>query len=174
MKSIKKLATVVAVIVFTAVVVPATMASEESNVRGVVQQVFQQLQSRNYGAVYDSLPSTTRTRMSRAQFINALKRAQDRYTLDRIDIGTVRVSGNLAVADTELFGRVTQPFAAEGKIVVQQYLVREGGRWRVATGDNGTIRRFLNANPEFAKQFPIRRPRIYVKQNNNWIEFNAR
>ena len=48
-------------------------ASEESDVRAIVQQVFQQLQSRDYGAVYDSLPSASRTRMSRDRFISALK-----------------------------------------------------------------------------------------------------
>ncbi len=148
-------------------------ASDESSVRDVVQQVFQQLQSRNYGAVYDSLPSSTRTRMARERFVSALKRAQDRYVLDRINVGKVRVSGNIAVADTELFGRVTKPFDAEGKIVVQQYLVREGGKWRVATGDTGTIQRFLKTNPAFARQFPIKQPRIYVKQNGNWVEFNV-
>jgi len=149
-------------------------ASEESDVRAIVQQVFQQLQSRDYGAVYDSLPSSSRTRMSRERFISALKRAQDRYVLDRINIGAVRVSGNMAVADTELYGRINNPFPAEGKIVVQQYLVREGGKWRVATGDNGTIQKFLKTNPAFARKFPIRQPRIYVKQGNKWIEFNLK
>ena len=147
-------------------------ASEEGNVRGVVQQVFQQLQSRDYGSVYDSLPSATRNRMSRDRFINALKRSQDRYVLDRLSIGAVRVSGNIAVADTELYGRMAKPFEAEGKIVVQQYLVREDGKWRVATGDNATIQRFLKANPTFARKFPIRQARIYVKQDGKWVLFN--
>ena len=147
-------------------------ASEESDVRAIVQQVFQQLQSRDYGSVYDSLPSSSRTRMSRERFISALKRAQDRYVLDRINIGAVRVSGNMAVADTELYGRISNPFPAEGKIVVQQYMVREDGKWRVATGDNGTIQRFLKTNPAFARKFPIRQPRIYVKQGSKWVEFN--
>lgn len=150
----------------------AARATEESDVRSIVQQVFQQLQSRDYGAVYDSLPSTSRTRMSRDGFIRALKRAQDRYVLDRINIGAVRVSGNIAVADTELYGRISSPFPAEGKIVVQQYLVREGGKWRVATGDSGTIQKFLKTNPAFARKFPIRQPRVYVKQGSKWIEFN--
>jgi hypothetical protein len=149
-------------------------ASAESDVRGLVQQTFQQLKSRNYSAVYDSLPSATQKRMSRARFISALQRAQDRYTLDRISIGTVRVSGDLAVADTELFGRVMSPIAAEGKIVVQQYLVREGGRWRVATGDNATIQQFLKTNPAFARKFPIRQPRIYVKQGDRWLQWSMR
>ena len=149
-------------------------ASEETDVRGVVQQVFQQLQSRDYGAVYDSLPSSTRNRMTRERFVNALKRAQDRYVLDRINIGSVRVSGNVAVADTELYGRLAKPLEAEGKIVVQQYLVREDGKWRVATGDSATIQRFLKANPAFARKFPIRAPRIYVKQDGKWVEFNLR
>jgi hypothetical protein len=149
-------------------------ASEESDVRAVVQQVFQQLQSRDFGSVYDSLPSSSRTRMSRDAFIRALRRSQDRYVLDRINIGAVRVAGNIAVADTELYGRVSSPFPAEGKIVVQQYVVREGGKWRVATGDNGTINKFLKANPAFARKFPIRQPKLFVKQGDKWIEFNPK
>jgi hypothetical protein len=148
-----------------------TGASDETDVRGIVQRVFQQLQSRDYGEVYDSLPSATRSRMSRERFVNALRRAQDRYVLDRISIGNVRVSGNIAVADTELYGRVNHPFQAEGKIVVQQYLVRENGKWRVATGDRATIQRFLKSNPTFARKFPIRPPRIYLKQNGKWADF---
>lgn len=144
-------------------------ASPEDDVRNVVQQTFQQLQSRNYSAVYDSLPSATQKRMSRSRFTSALQRAQGRYALDRISIGSVRVSGDLAVADTELFGRVTTPITAEGKIVVQQYLVREGGKWRVATGDNATIQQFLKSNPAFARKFPVRQPRIYIKQGDRWV-----
>jgi hypothetical protein len=159
------------VIIMLSLIPKVALASEESEVRGVVQQVFQQLRSRDYGAVYDSLPASTRNRMSRERFANALKRAQDRYVLDRINIGAVRVSGNVAVADTELYGRVSQPIQAEGKIVVQQYLVREEGKWRVATGDRATIQSFLKSNPNFARKFPIRQPRIYVNQNGKWLEF---
>jgi hypothetical protein len=148
-------------------------SSEESAVRAVVQQVFSQLQSHDYSSVYDSLPSSTRTRLPKSRFISSLQRAQDRYVLDRIGIGKVRVAGNLAVVDTELFGRISQPFPAEGKIAVQQYLVREDGKWRVATGDNGTIQRFLKSNPAFARKFPIRQPRIYVKQGDKWVEFKG-
>ena len=164
--------TTTAVIFAVLCILPAiARASAETEVRGVVQQTFQQLQSQNFGAVYDSLPASTRNRMTRARFISAMQRAQGRYSLDRINIGAVRVSGNIAVADTELFGRITNPFPAEGKIVVQQYLVREDGKWRVATGDNGTIQRFLKANPAFARKFPIRQPKIYMKQGDKWIEF---
>jgi hypothetical protein len=162
-----------AIIIMCWIVPRVALASEESEVRGVVQQVFQQLQSRDYGALYDSLPGSTRSRITRERFAAALKRAQERYVLDRINIGAVRVSGNIAVADTELYGRVSQPIQAEGKIVVQQYLVREDGKWRVATGDRATIQRFLKSNPGFARRFPIRQPRIYVNQNGKWIEFNV-
>jgi hypothetical protein len=149
----------------------ATHASEETDVRGTVERVFQQLKARDYGELYDSLPASSRTRMSRDRFTNALKRAQDMYVLERLDIGPVRVSRDLAVVDTVLYGRVVSPIETEGKIVVQQYLVREDGRWRVATGDTGTVKRFLASNPAFARKFPIRQPRIYVKQNNRWVEF---
>lgn len=147
-------------------------ATDEAEVRGTVQRVFQQLKSRDYSSVYDSLPSSTRTRMSRARFTGSLSRAQNMYVLDRMEVGQVRVSTNVAVVDTVLYGRVVIPIQTEGKIVVQQYLVREEGKWRVATGDNATIKRFLAGNPAFGRKFPIRQPRIYVQQNGKWIEFN--
>jgi hypothetical protein len=146
-------------------------ASDEAEVRVTVQRVFQQLKSRDYSSVYDSLPASTRTRMSRARFTGSLSRAQNMYVLDRMEVGQIRVSSNVAVVDTVLYGRVVSPIETEGKIVVQQYLVREEGNWRVATGDSATIKRFLAGNPAFGRKFPIRQPRIYVKQGGKWVEF---
>jgi len=169
MTRIKKLSLVVVmVLVFTG----AVKASDTSEVRSTVQNVFEQLKSRNYSELYDMLPGTSRNRMSRDRFVSALQRAQDFYQLDRLEIGAVKVSGNLAVVDTVLYGRVVAPIQAEGKIVVQQYLLREDGKWRVATGDQSAVKRFLAQNPAFSKDFKIRQPRIYVKQNDKWIEFN--
>jgi hypothetical protein len=160
----------VALVVFAAV----AQASDASDVRSTVQNVFEQLKSRNYAELYDLLPSSSRNRMSRDRFVGALQRAQDFYQLDRLEVGAVKVSGNLAVVDTVLYGRVVAPIEAEGKIVVQQYLVREEGKWRVATGDQSAVKKFLVQNPAFSKGFKIRAPRIYVKQNNQWVEFNPR
>lgn len=147
-------------------------ASDQSDVRATVQSVFEQLKSHDYGSLYDLLPGSSRNRMSRDRFVSALQRAQDFYQLDRLEVGTIKVMGNLAVVDTVLYGRVITPIQAEGKIVVQQYLLREDGKWRVATGDQSTVKKFLAANPGFSKRFQIRQPRIYVKQDNKWIEFN--
>src|SRR5689334_1330256 len=118
-------------------------ASDVSDVRSTVQSVFDQLKSRNYSELYDLLPDSSRNRLSRDRFVSALQRAQDFYQLDRLEIGAVKVAGNLAVVDTVLYGRVVAPIQAEGKIVVQQYLVRENGKWRVATGDQGAVKKFL-------------------------------
>ena len=148
-------------------------ASDVTDVRNTVQNVFEQLKARNYSQLYDLLPDSSRSRMSRDRFVSALERAQDFYQLDRLDIGAVKVAGNLAVVDTVLYGRVVAPIQAEGKIVVQQYLTRENGKWRVATGDQSAVRKFLSENPGF-KGFKIRQPRVYIKQNDKWIEFNPR
>lgn len=147
-------------------------AADDAEVRGTVQRVFQQLKSRDYGALYDSLPAASQSRMSRERFAGALQRAQDMYVLDRMDVGQVRVANNIAVVDTVLYGRVVRPIQTEGKIVVQQYLVREDGKWKVATGDSATIKRFLASNPAFRARFPIRPPKVYVKQGKEWIEFS--
>jgi hypothetical protein len=88
-----------------------------------------------------------------------------------MEIGAVRVSGNLAVVDTVLYGRLVSPIQAEGKIVVQQYLLREDGKWRVATGDRSTVKKFVASSPGFRKGFKLTTPRIYIKQDGRWLEF---
>lgn len=144
--------------------------SDEAEARRVTQEVFSQLKSGQYGALYDRLPAASRERISRERFTSALRRTRDMYELDRLEIGAVRVSGDLAVVDTVMYGRLLRPVESEGKITAQQYLVREDGQWRVATGDRATVRRFLAANPKFAKRFSIREPRVYMKRDGRWVD----
>ncbi|HEV7860193.1 MAG TPA: hypothetical protein VGO91_16370 [Pyrinomonadaceae bacterium] len=151
----------------------APAVSDESEVRGVVQSVFEQLKSGQYGDLYDLLPNASRARISRERFTSMLQRTRNMYELERIDIGMVRTSGDLAVVDTVFYGRVLQPIQSEGKIVAQQYLVREDGKWRVATGDRATVKRFLASNPRFAQKFPVRQPRIYIKRDGQWLDISA-
>jgi len=146
-------------------------AADEAEVREMVNKVFEQLKSHDYNGLYDALPGSSRSRMSRDRFVSALQRAQDIYELDRIEVGAVKVSGNLAVVDTTLYGRVSVPIQADGKIVAQQYLIKEDGKWRVATGDQSTIKKFLASNPAFGKGFKIKPPRVFMKQDSKWIEF---
>jgi hypothetical protein len=147
--------------------------SDESEVRSVVQTIFEQLKTGNYGALYDALPAASRSRISRERFTSLLQRSSGTYRLERIEVGAVRVSGDIATVDTVMYGNVERPLQAEGKIVAQQYLVREEGRWRVATGDRATVKRFLAANPAFARKFSIREPRVYVKREGRWVDLTA-
>jgi len=148
--------------------------SDQTDVRSAVERIFDQLKVGKYEALYDTLPSSSRARMSRDRFTSALQKTRNLYQLDRIEIGAVRVSGDLAVVDTVMYAHIAPPFNTEGKLVVQQYLVREDGSWRVATGDRATIDRFLKSNPSFARKFPIKRPHVFVKRDGKWVEFNAR
>ena len=168
----KKTLSLLLLIALLGVLPPSALAWNETEVRSTVQNVFEQLKSQNYGALYDLLPGTARTRMSRERFVGALQRTQGFYQLDRMDIGTIKVSGNLAVVDTVLYGRIVNPIQAEGKIVAQQYLVHEDGKWRVAMGDQAALKKLLAANPAFGKGFKIREPQIYMKQGDKWVEFN--
>jgi hypothetical protein len=167
MKS-SRLLTLLTLLIFT--VAPAAAApSDESAVRSAVQRIFDQLKNGQYGALYDSLPSSSRTRISRERLVQGLQRSQRMFQLQRIEIGAVRVSGDIAVVDTTMYARISQPIEADGKLVVQQYLVREGGSWRVATGDTTTINSFLKNNPSFARKFPIKKPNAYINQNGKWV-----
>jgi hypothetical protein len=148
-------------------------AANEREVRGVVERVFQQLKSGQYSALYDSLPTNSQRRVSRDRFTEMLQRTRDMYELDRMDIGGVRTSGGFAVVDTVMYGRVRKPVESDGKIVAQQYLIREDGRWRVATGDTATVRQFLKANPGFAKNFAIRQPHVFIKRDGRWVDVST-
>jgi hypothetical protein len=164
----------IVVLLFCGVVAPLTPVfgspgSDESDVRNAVQHIFDQLKNGQYEALYDSLPSSSRSRLSRDQLVQGLRRSQDMFQLQRIEIGAVRMAGNLAVVDTTMYAHISKPFDADGKLVVQQYLIREDGSWRVATGDNATINSFLKNNPTFARKFPIKKPQAFVNQNGKWI-----
>lgn len=147
--------------------------SDEAEVRGVVQTIFEQLKSEQYDQLYDTLPAASRSRITRERFTNALRRTSGTYHLDRLEIGAVRVSGDIAAVDTVMYGSVQRPIEAEGKIVAQQYLVREDGQWRVATGDRATVQKFLAANPRFAKKFSLRQPQVFVKRDGRWIDLTS-
>lgn len=157
-------------LLLAALPVRALPAADEAEVRAVVQTIFRQLKAGDYDQLYDSLPASSRARISRERFADALRRTNGIYHLDRLEIGAVRVSGDIATVDTVMYGSVERPVQAEGKIVAQQYLVREDGRWRVATGDRATVRRFLAANPAFAKKFQLRDPRVFVKRDGRWVD----
>jgi hypothetical protein len=146
--------------------------SDQTDVRAAVTRIFDQLKTGQYAALYDALPSSSRSRLSRERFVEGLQRSRNLYQLERLEIGAVRVAGDLAVVDTIMYARIAKPFDTEGKLVAQQYVVREDGTWRVATGDNATINRFLKNNPAFAKKFPVKRTRAFIKQNGKWVEFN--
>lgn len=162
-----------ALLICGASVETASAARDEREVRGVVERVFQQLKSGDYSGLYEALPANSQRKFTRERFTSMLERTRDMYDLDRLEIGAVRTSGDLAVVDTVMYGRVHRPIQSEGKIVAQQYLVRENGRWRVATGDRATIKQFLDANPDFAKKFPVRQPRVYVKRDGRWVDVSS-
>ena len=143
--------------------------SDESDVRNAIQHTFDQLKAGEYAALYDSLPASSKSRMPKDRFMSGLQRSQGFFQLQRIEIGPVRVSGDIAVADTVMYAHIAKPLDADGKLVVQQYVIREGGSWHVVTGDNATINRFLKNNPSFARRFPIKRPNAYVNQNGKWV-----
>ncbi|HEX8774277.1 MAG TPA: hypothetical protein VF735_11760 [Pyrinomonadaceae bacterium] len=146
---------------------------DQAEVRGAVRQAFAQLKSRQYGALYDALPSASQRRVSRERFINSLRRTGDIYELTRMETGAVRVSGDIAVVDTVMYGRVSRPLESDGKVVAQLYLVREGGRWRVVVSDRATAQSLLADYPAFIRKYPPREPRAYVKRDGRWVDLTS-
>lgn len=164
----------VAVQLTLALTVSARTAPDATGeVRAAMQRAFERLRSGDYGGVYDALPTASQRRIGRQQFVEALERSRGMFELNSLEIGRVNVAGDLAVVDTVLYATVRKPIEAEGKIVSRQYMVREGGTWRVTTGDRSTVRPLLSANPSFARQFPPTEPRVYFKRDGRWISIET-
>jgi hypothetical protein len=157
---------------FAAATTTARVASDESDVRATVERAFSQLKGGDYGALYDVLPSAAQKKITRERFTGALERSRNLYALDRLEIGAVHVANDLAVVDSNVYGRARAPFEGDGKIVLRQYLVREGGSWRVTTGERATVQPLLAANPAFARKYPPTEPRVYVKRDGRWVAMN--
>jgi hypothetical protein len=149
------------------------VTDDQSEVRGVVRQVFEQLKARQYSALYDRMPESSQRRISRERFTSSLRRTSDMYELERLEIGAVRVSGDVAVVDTVMYGRVSRPVDSDGKIISQVYLVREGGRWRVVLGDRASMRSMLADYSDFTRKYPPREPRAYVKRDGRWVDVST-
>lgn len=148
----------------------AVVANDEADARRALEQAFQRLRAGEYGALYDALPTASQRRIPRSRFVEGLQRTRGLYDLERLEVGAVRVSGNLAVAETVMYGRTRKPFEGEGKIVVRQYMMREGGEWRVATGDNSTLKPLLASNPRLARRYPPTEPRVFLRRDGGWVD----
>ena len=151
----------------------AAQGGVEGEARAALVLAFERLRAGDYGGVYDALPSASQRRITRARFVEALGRTRGQFELSGMEIERAHVAGDLAVMDTVVYATVRKPVEAEGKIVSRQYMVREGGRWRVTTGDGSTVRPLLAANPAFARQYPATEPRVYLKRDGRWINLSA-
>jgi hypothetical protein len=147
--------TLLLVLLLLTAMVPAVAgrASDDADVRAAVQRSFQLLKDGQYSALYDALPSSAKKSITRQKFVQSMQQSRGLYRVDRMDIGTVKVSGNTATADTTMYGRVLKPQENDGKIVVRQRLVRESGVWHLAVNNTS--------------------PRIYVKRDGRWVDVTA-
>lgn len=142
--------------------------------RAAVISFFNSLKAGQYDALYDQLPSQVQQQASREQTVNSLKRLGAFIVMERMDVGQVQQRGDHAVIDTTIFGRLTRPMKvdgeeiAEGRVVVQQYLIKEGKEWRVITADDRTRAYFLRQNPEFSRGFTLSSPQFSYKKDGSW------
>lgn len=160
----KGAATLAALALIMIAALPQTLSGasrdDAAEVRQTVQRIFNQMKSRQYSDLYDSLSASSRSRTTRERFTSSMEKWDDSYRLERVEVGRARVRGNTAVVDTVIYGRVLKPSEGEGKIVAQQTLVREDGQWRIATTSPGA-------------GLSGRAARIYLKQDGRWVDITA-
>lgn len=153
----------------------AQPAGRAGTPRGAVQAFFTLLKAGQYASLHEYLPSKLQQQMSPEQLGRNLKRLETFIRIEKLEIGRVQQKGDYAVVDTTIYGRLTRPVRlddveiTEGRVSVQQYLFKEGGRWKIATADNRTRDFFLNENPAFKDQFQFSQPKFEFRSGGRWI-----
>lgn len=149
----------------------------DKELRGTVQNFFSRLKSQKYSELYDFLPSELQKQTTREQLTTSLKRLESSLTIERLEIGRVQQHSDLAVVDTTIYGSLKRAMnmngeqVNEGRIAVQQYLLKEGGQWKLVTADNRAKDFFLKRNPNFKQQFQLTQPQFAFKQAGKWTPF---
>jgi len=151
--------------------------NQPNDARNAVQTFFTLLKSQQYASLHDFLPSQLQQQITVEQLTQNLKRLNSFIAVERMEIGRVQQKGDTAVIDTTIYGRLKKPLkmngeeVTEGRVAVQQYLLKENNHWKIATTDNRTRDFFLSRHPEFNKQFQFIPPKFEFKQNGQWTPF---
>jgi hypothetical protein len=146
--------------------------------RAAIQSFFENLKTQRYDALYEYLPTQVQKQITREQLAFSLKRLDSILQIEKMEVGRVQQRGDFAVIDTVLYGRLKRPLkidgqdADEGRVAVQQLLLKESEQWKVITADDRTRRIFQQSTPEFERGFQFKPPRFEFKQNGAWRPFN--
>ncbi len=153
---------------------PVAAQSTARSPRTAVITFFSRLKTGQYDVLYDQLPSQIQQQASREQTVRSLKRLGAFIVMERMEVGRLQQRGNFAVIDTIIYGRLSRPMKlqgeeiVEGRMTIQQYLIKEGKEWRVITADDRTRAFFLRQNPEFSRGFTLASPQFAYKRGSIW------
>lgn len=152
----------------------ADAQTSAGNPRSAVQSFFSLLKAQKYAELHDFLPSQLQKQTTREQLAESLKRLDQFLTVQRMEISRVQQRGDYAVVDTAIYGSLKRTMnlngeeVKEGRVSVQQYLLKEDGRWRITPADKRSGDYFVKRNPEFKQQFQLAQPQFALKQNGKW------
>lgn len=173
LKSVRFTFTALALLAFTSVGSITTQA-QGKDPRSAVQSFFLLLKTQKYSELYNALPAELQQQITREKMTASLKRLDSFIAIERMEIGRVQQRGDFAVVDTTIYGTLKKPLnfngeeVKEGRTSVQQYLLKEGGKWKIVSADNRSQEFFLKRNPDFKKQFQLTAPQFAFKQQGQW------
>ena len=151
-----------------------TTQAQGKDPRSAVQSFFSLLKTQKYADLYNALPAELQQQTTREKMTTSLKRLDSFIAIERMEIGRVQQRGDFAVVDTTIYGSLKKPLnfngeeVKEGRTSVQQYLLKEGGKWKIVSADNRSQEFFLKRNPDFKKQFQLTAPQFSFKQQGQW------
>lgn len=156
-------------------VLPVRAQSGEKAIRATLQRYFTTLKSGQYQKLYDSLPTSFQKQTTREEIAGNLERLGQFLKVQRMEIGKIEQHGEFAVAETTIYGLLTKPLTLDGtqirqgRVTAQQYLIREGGVWKIASTSERSLRSFLKERPEVASLFQQSHTRFELFNQGTWV-----
>lgn len=157
----------------------AQKSAAKESARSAVVKFFALLKAGKHAGLYQYLPNSMQQRTTREQLDQSLSRLQNFLIMDRIIIGKTQQSGEAAVVETTILGKLKRPLTldgttiSEGRVIAQQIMSKEDGQWKLITADNRTRDLFLKEHPDFKTKFRLTEPQLFFKQDGKWMPLDS-
>jgi len=132
---------------------------------------WEDLRSREFESAYSRLAPVLSRTLSVAEYTRMMEAFDAAYTLESVVVKEVFRKGNTAVLETLWEGQHIHPSFPKplrARIEGQTVMVLDNGKWRIATGDQESRRRFVNDNPEILNSFRFHDDIIYFFVQDKW------
>jgi len=159
---------------------PPDRSSSDEAILREVQDLYMNysvaLMKGDFRSAYDMLSLFTKKRVTYDIFVDANLAMEDMFRLKGSHLNNLLIRGKYgaakAITYVDFMPEKKGDEILNGKIETQIYFIKEGNKWKIATGNDDNTDQFLQENPEAKDLMERIKTRVYYKKGGYWITFD--